>query len=365
MAPSPFTPSGRGLRRRASEAVTIRDVAAQAGVSVATVSRALNGTGPVRSTTSNRVQRAVQSLGYVPDAAARSLSIRRSHTIGVVLPELHGEFFSEVIRGIDLAARASGYHLLVSGSHSDPAEMAEVLRALRGRVDGLVVMAPDAEAQQVCLDMHATIPVALLNLCDTARFLITIDNYGGAVAMMRHLASLGHRRIAFIKGPERNCDAAERLRAYRSVMQSLAPRTLRTIEAQGDFTEASGYVAAGELMSVRERPSAIFAANDAMAIGALRQLRQMDVHVPDQLALVGFDDVPMAQYLNPPLTTVNVPIAELGRRAFALVLGAIDQKKSRRLQETLPATLVIRESCGSHINKRSNRVHQHETRRRL
>ena len=357
MAPNAFTPSSRGLRRRSSEAVTIRDVAARAGVSVATVSRALNGTGPVHATTSNRVQRAVELLGYVPDAAARSLSIRRSHTIGVVLPELHGDFFSEVIRGVDLAARASGYHLLVSGSHSDPAEMAEVLRALRGRVDGLVVMAPDLGAQQVCMDMHPVVPVALLNPCNDAEFVVNVDNYGGAVAMMHHLSGLGHRRIAFIKGPRRNSDAVERLRAYRDAMHSQTPRALGTLEAQGEFTEASGYAAARELLSNRERPSAIFAANDAMAIGALRALRQLDVHVPEQMALVGFDDIPMAQYLTPPLTTVNVPIAELGRQAFALVLSVIDQKKSRRQQKTLPATLVVRESCGSH--------HEQRTRRRL
>jgi len=299
----------------------------------------------------------VESLRYIPDAAARSLSIRRSHTIGVVLPDVHGEFFSEVIRGVDLSARASGYHLLVSGSHNDAAEMSAVLRALRGRVDGLVVMAPDVEAQQVCMDMHPSMPVALLNLCSEADFVVTIDNYGGAVAMMRHLAGLGHRRIAFIKGPDRNSDAAERLRAYRDVMKSVVPRSLATIEAQGDFTESSGYAAAQELMSLRNRPSAIFASNDAMAVGALRALRQLDVHVPDDVALVGFDDIPMAEYLTPPLTTVSVPIAELGRRAFALVLQAIDQQKPRRRQETLPATLVIRESCGSHLKRKGTRAH--------
>lgn len=332
----------------------MRDVAARAGVSVATVSRALNDTGPVRKATRNRVQRAVDSLSYVPDAAARSLSIRRTHTIGVVLPELHGDFFSEVIRGVDLAARASGYHLLVSGSHSEAAGMAAVLRALRGRVDGLVVMAPDVEAQQVCADLHAAVPVVLLNPCSDARFLVTVDNYGGAVAMMRHLGSLGHRRIAFITGPERNADAAERLRAYRDVMLSLAPRPIGTIEVHGDFTEASGYAAARQLVALAERPSAIFAANDAMAVGALRALRQVEVHVPDDVALVGFDDIPMAQYLTPPLTTVNVPIAELGRCAFALVLSAIDRQKSRRRREALPATLVIRESCGSQLKQQRN-----------
>ncbi len=343
--------SGRGSRRRNADTATIRDVAARAGVSVATVSRAVNRTGPVGKAARARVERAVDALRYVPDAVARSLSIRRSHTIGVVLPELHGDFFSEVIRGVDLAARAGGYHLLVSGSHSDAAEMAAVLRALRGRVDGLVVMAPDVQAQQVCSEVHQAVPVVFLNPCSDARFLITVDNYGGAVAMMRHLVSLGHRRIAFICGPERNADAAERLRAYRDAMK------LGRMEIAGDFTEASGHAAARQLIAAARRPSAIFAANDAMAIGAFRALRQNDIHVPDDIALVGFDDIPMAQYLTPPLTTVNVPIAELGRRAFAQVRHVIDHKSSRPRHETLPATLIIRESCGAHMQRKRNHAH--------
>src|SRR5437763_843585 len=171
-------------RRRRVPAVTIHDVAARAGVSVATVSRVLNGKELVREETSRHVLAAAKSLRYVPNVAARSLSIRRSQTIGIVLPNVHGEFFSGVIRGIDLAARAAGYHILVSGSHSDPAEMLEVVETMRGRVDGLVVMAPDVTL--VPLDDLRTrqMPLVLLNSASGSGDAITIDNYGGAGAMM-------------------------------------------------------------------------------------------------------------------------------------------------------------------------------------
>src|SRR5262249_30996077 len=139
--------------------------------------------------------------------------------LGIVLPDVHGEFFSEVIRGVDLAARRAGYHILVSGSHSDVSEMLSVLEAMRGRVDGLVVMAPDVAPRSLHRSLPPDLPLVLLNSLDEGRDAITIDNYGGAQEMMRHLFALGHRRIAFIKGPRQNADARERLRGYRDALR--------------------------------------------------------------------------------------------------------------------------------------------------
>src|SRR5437764_8348380 len=162
MAAQTTSPRPRRRRRRPS-AVTIHDVAARAGVSVATVSRVLNRNVPVRQKTLQHVQDVARKLRYVPNTAARALSIRRSNTIGVVLPDVHGEFFSEVIRGIDVAARKSGFHILVSGSHSDAGEMLAVLEAMRGRVDGLVVMAPDVAIGSLGDQIPADLPRVLLN----------------------------------------------------------------------------------------------------------------------------------------------------------------------------------------------------------
>ena len=331
----------RTRRRRRTGATTIHDVAARAGVSVATVSRVLNRKEIVREETTNQVLAAAKSLRYVPNIAARSLSIRRSQTVGIVLPDVHGEFFSEVIRGIDLAARRERYHILVSGSHSDVGEMVEVLEAMHGRVDGLVVMAPDVAIESVREQLPRDLPMVLLNSSDERHHAITIDNYGGSRAMMRHLADLGHTRIAFITGPAGNADARERLRGYRQAM-----RGLTRCEIAGDFTELAGHEAVTQILAIAPRPTAIFAANDSMAVGALSALRDAGVDVPREISVVGFDDIPIARFVTPPLTTIRVDIAELGKRAFAVLLEALAHPSARGKREVITTTLVVRKSSG-------------------
>ncbi len=332
--------------------VTIRDVAREAGVSVATVSRVLNASGPVKEETRQRVWEVASSLKYVPNQAARSLITRRTLTLGVVLPDLHGEFFSEVIRGIDQEAQRCGHHLLVSGSHNHRDEIEAALRAMHHRVDGLVLMSPDLEAETVRSSLPAELPVVLLNcpVNGAAVDAINIDNFGGAQAMVRHLAGLGRRRIAFIRGPEGNHDAAERLRGFRAGMVEVglagvaeAQRGGGLLEAAGDFREEGGYRAARELLGAATRPDAIFAANDAMAVGALSALRREGVRVPAQVAVAGFDDIPMAAYTTPPLTSVRVPIAELGRKAVERLVAPT---RGPPLRAVLRTRLVVRSSCG-------------------
>ena len=349
MATRQITPRPTRQRKaRPSRGVTIREVAAGAGVSVATVSRVLNRKGPIRPTTSQRVLDVAEALDYVPHAAARSLSISRTHTVGVLLPDLHGEFFSEVIRGVDLASRRIGYHLLLSGSHSDPEEMAAVLAAMHGRVDGLIVMLPDAQAETLRSRFPPNLPAVLLNSPADADYSITIDNYGGARRMVEHLAALGHRRIAFIRGPQGNADADERVRGFRRAMHRVVEGPVSALEVPGDFSEASGYVAVRAINSMMPRPTAIFAANDSMAIGALCALREAGIDVPRDMALAGFDDIPIARFVTPALTTVHVAIAELGRQAFEMVVESIEAPPSRgRHRETVPTTLIVRQSCGS------------------
>lgn len=320
--------------------VTIRDVAARAGVSVATVSRVFNQKGPVREETVRRVMDVAGELQYVPHAGARSLSTRSTRTIGVVLPDLHGEFYSEVIRGIDLAARASGYHLLLSGSHADREEMRAVITAVRGLVDGLIVMSPDLDPAALCGELPPGIPAVLLNAKADGRPSITIDNAGGARDVVRHLVSLGHTNIAFISGPAHNNDAEQRRRGFRAGARQ---HGVHAVEIAGNFTEQSGYEAANRILALEPRPTAVFAANDSMAIGALSGFRDAGVDVPGKMALVGFDDIPIARFLDPPLTTVKVPIAELGRRGLQILLGTHASQPPARLE----TSLVVRRSCGA------------------
>lgn len=336
--------------------VTIREVAREAGVSVATVSRVLNGTGQAAEDTSARIREVAARLRYAPNEAARALIRSRTNTLGVLLPDLHGEFFSEVIRGIDQRARQDGFHLLVSSFHADPREMEAALNAMRGRVDALMLMSPDVDTRALIADAEGDLKSVLLNAPSTnthAGDSVSVDNVGGARAMVKHLLGLGYKRIAMIKGDERNYDARERLRGYRMALRGAGVEVLPELEIAGDFTEASGHDAGRRLLQLRHRPRAIFAANDAMAVGALSALRDAGVRVPEDVALAGFDDVPMARYLTPPLSSVHVPIDELGRRATELALRSVlrsDRSKPRR--EVLRTTLVVRSSCGAGLGRR-------------
>jgi len=224
---------------RRSGTITIRDVAREASVSVATVSRALNGQANVAAGVRKLVLETAQRLRYQPHAAARSLSSRTTQTIGVVLPDLYGEFFSELIRGIDGVARARGKHLLVSSYHGAQEAQGAALRAMRGRVDGLVVLSPYADQPGFLTDnLPAGLPVVMINtrVPDGAYPVLNIDNHGGAVTMMRHLVAAGHRRIAFIAGPQGNFDAAERLRGYRDALAELLPGSQAWV-VPGNFDE--------------------------------------------------------------------------------------------------------------------------------
>ena len=302
----------------------------------------------MREATRRRVHRAVEKLRYAPHGAARSLITRRTHTLGVLLPDLFGEFFSELIRGIDVAARRRGYHLIVSGSHGDRAETRAMLRAMRGRVDGLLVLSADLDAGELEANLPFEFPVVLLNGDGKGVFdAIRVDNHGGASTMVRHVIGLGHARIAFVTGPAKNLDAAERLRGFRDAAGRSAGTS--ALEIPGDFREEAGYRAAARILRSKPRPTAALAANDAMAIGLLCAFRERNVRVPEDIALAGFDDIPMARYMTPPLTTVSVPIADLGARAAARLLHTLEGSKvpSPRQEEILPTRLLVRSSCGA------------------
>ena len=328
-----------------SRPVTIRDVARAAEVSVASASRALNGMVNVTPATRERVLGAAQRLRYVPHTAARALSTRRTDTIGVMLPDLHGEFFSEVIRGADQAARARGLHLLVSTSHGDATEAESALRAMRGRVDGLLLMSPHVDVHLLADNLVAGFPTVLINTPvqggDHTSF--CIDNYAGARAVVEHLAAevnLTGRAVAHISGPTDNHESQERRRGFRDALKGAEGPVLL-----GDFTEESGYAAGIALADMAVRPAAVFAANDMMAIGCMLALADRGLRVPRDMAVAGFDDIPVARHIRPALTTVSVNIAELSRRALERLACIIDgQTVTQDRVETIRPQLVVRES---------------------
>ena len=316
---------------------TIRDVARRAQMSVATVSRALNGFENVSEQARERIAAAVAELGYVPHAGARILSLTRNNAIGVVLPDLHGEFFSEIVRGMDREASRRGYLLLLSTLHAGGEQATNAMRAMRGRVDGLIVMAPHLGADELSAALPKGLPSILINTRAGAgqHPSIHLDNAAGVRAVVEHLASLGRKRLVHIAGPADNIDAQEREAAFR---EAVAAHGLEGRIVGGDFEMESGEAAIRRLLADAIEFDAVFAANDNMAIGTLEALRAAGKRVPEEVAVVGFDDIPLARHMG--ITTVRVRIAELGERALQrLVDGFV---KDQGGDELHAPELVIR-----------------------
>ena len=324
-------------------AATIRDVARHAKVSIASVSRALNGHDNVTVPTRERVMQAIAELGYVPNAAARSLSRAETRTIGVVVPDLYGEFFSELIRGFDAAASEAGYLLLLSTMHADPALAGQALRAMHGRVDGLLLMAPQLRVAEI--DALVPAEIACLQIfCEASRHRPTIgvDNRHGAQDVARHLVSIGRSQIVHIMGPGGNHDADERRDGFVEALEALGGGAPMLIE--GDFREDGGTRAIERLIASGTRFDAVFAANDMMALGAMQALRSHGRRVPDDVAVVGFDDIPLARYLG--LTTMRVKAAEIGAHAMQRLVAILDEGPGAPTHEQSRPELIVRDSSG-------------------
>ena len=330
----------------ANRSVTIRDVAQHAEVSVASVSRVFNGHDNVHPDTKARVEKAAKALGYFPHAGARSLSLARTHAIGVVLPDLHGEFFSELLRGMDREAGARGFHLLLSNMHADAELAAQAMRSMRGRVDGAIVMAPQLDAAGLDEALPASIPTILLNAAGAGdRPIMRVDNRAGIEAIVRHLVAGGRRALVHIAGPHGNIDAGERRDAFADAMARHAPGApVRIVD--GDFREEAGLRAATALLAEGAPMDAIVAANDMMALGAMLALREAGVAVPDRVAVTGFDDVPLARYLG--LTTAGFDIAGLGARTVARLIERMAGGTATDAAgaELVVPTLMIRATTG-------------------
>jgi LacI family transcriptional regulator len=336
---------------------TIREVARAAGVSIATVSRVFNKNSLVNGDTARRVMQEAGRLDYWPNSAAQSLATRCTRTYGVLLPDLFGEFYSDVIRGIDRQARLNQYQILLSSSHSSSEDVLAASRAMLGRIDGLIMMAPDEASFDTVERVRRRIPVVLLNprMPVERCYSVGIENFGGALAAVEHLLSLGHRDIAFITGPQGNADAGERLRGFHQALITAGLDPDRALVVPGDFSEMAGFEAGPVLLAHPQRPTAVFAANDSMAIGLLAALRRRGCRVPEDLAVVGFDNVAIAGYLNPALTTVNVDACGLGSQAVELMIGAMEAgPQVAPVRQVIPAILKIRQSCGAFSDPQSD-----------
>ena len=330
---------------------TIVEIAEKAGVSIATVSRALNKNGSVRESTRENILSIARELNYKPNPIARGLSRKKTDTIGVILPELIDEFFMDIIRGIDEEAYRANKFVMISSSHGERNIIETLLEFMgSGRVDGVILMVPKLHYEAAELIRKSKRPVILLNICKDLQDVISfnIDNYQGAFTMTEHLIKHGYQRIGMILGSTGNCDAEERYRGYQEALTKYGLKLDKNIIIPGDFTVRSGYYGFLRLNSLKIKPDAVFAANDMMAVGIYEAARSVGINIPEDMAVAGFDDIYLSRLLQPRLTTVHVPIQELGSRAiqylFKLIYGEADQKMPYR--EELATGLVVGGSCG-------------------
>lgn len=325
---------------------TIHDVAKRAQVAISTVSRVINGRDRVHPDTRTRVLAAIKELDYRPSALARSLATQRTKMLGLLVPSLSDPFYHEIVSGVEETTVAAGYNLLIASQPKTMTARQHMALFTQQRVDGLIMSQINVTRQEVIAIMQQGLPVALV-LQDLGADVPTAlaDNYQGACSLVKHLIGHGYRRIAYIAGNDDGPDNRQRLQAVCDTLHAHGLTLPADYIGQGTYFQGSGYQPMLQLLALPDRPDAVFAANDVMAGDALAALRDSGLQAPHDIAVVGYDDIPLASYLAPPLTTVRQPMYELGCAAAQMVLSAIDGSTAST-RNILSTELVIRRSCG-------------------
>jgi len=328
---------------------TMRDVAEQAGVSISTVSHVVNATRPVSKGVTERVRQAMDDLGYQPNLLARSLRRGQTFAIGMIVPDNVNPFFAEVARGIEDTGFAQGYTVILCNSGGDlDRELVYVNKLVERQVDGIIFVAAGLSSARICEMQERSVPVVVVDR-DLLRVSATVDsvlvdNEKGGWYATQHLLDLGHRRIACITGPSDLTPSAERVTGYRKALNAADVTVDEAMVVRGDFQYESGFSAALRLLDLQEPPTAIFACNDLMAMGAIRAAVTQGRRVPDDLSIVGFDDVRLAAFTNPALTTVAQPKFEMGKLAASLLVERIKGVDTKARHHPLDTYLVVRDS---------------------
>ena len=339
------SPSAKhAAKMRGSGPVTIGRVAQLAGVSASTVSRVLNGTAVVSELKKQAIDEAIAKLGFVPNPIARGLAGGRTFSIGVVTQALDSPFYGAAMRGIEDELLPAGYNALFVSGHWDAAAEANCIELLQSRrVDGIIVLT--GRLTDHALKNYAKVQPLVVTgrtLKAPGLFTLNFDNFEGGRLATHHLIQLGHRRIAFITGDSGHPDATERLRGYRAALEAAGIAFDQGLMVAGEYHELSGLLAVNRLLETNQNFTAIFAANDQMAIGAALGLQRRSLRVPEDVSIVGFDDLPTSSYAIPPLSSVHQPAFELGRLAASAMLQLLANAKPTA-QVPVPR-LVARES---------------------
>lgn len=339
---------------------TIKDVAEHAGVSASTVSHVINGTRHVSDTSRTAVLRAMEALNYQPNRLARSLRNRRTQTLGILLPNNANPFFALVLGGIEAAAYDHGYNVILGNANDDPTRELDYLDILLSKqVDGVVLVSTGAYQEALDFLAARTTPVVMVDrspgdaYTDFQIDTVFTENQHGGVLATEHLIKLGHRRIGCIGGPSTITSSADRVVGYRQALETAGLPVNPDLIVGGNFEHESGYRACQQLLALPEPPTAIFVSNDLMAVGALCAIHEAGLHVPDDMSVVGYDDIPLASFTVPRLTTIAQPARELGVQAVDLLVKRLTDKQAPACHERLPVRLVKRDSCQHHTGRDS------------
>ncbi|OGP90789.1 MAG: hypothetical protein A2156_11030 [Deltaproteobacteria bacterium RBG_16_48_10] len=332
---------------------TIKDVAKQVGVSTATVSHVINNTRFVSAELKQRVLKAIRDLGYHPNAIARSLVKRKTHTIGILISDILNPFYTAIVRRIEDVTYKSGYSVMLCNTDEDPEkEILYIQMLLEKRIDGLIISTAFQDGTHPLLSQLKAISLVTIvrRIKGVASDAIFGDNMGGAYQAIDHLIRLGHRKIGIVSGPTGLSSGAERLEGYKKALED--HRT--PIEDQwvkiGDFKRESGYSLTKEMFQRDPLPTALFVVNNQMAIGALQALNELKIRIPKDISLISFDDMEWYSFLDPPLTTVEHSPYLIGKTAGEMVLQRISNKRKSPKKVVLPSHLIIRAST-AHVAK--------------
>ena len=335
--------------------VTIKDVAAHAHVSWATVSRVLNNNPSVDGALRSRVLEAVQSLGYHPNPAARRLRARSSDVVGLLISDIQNPFYLSIIRGVEDAAHTHQLSVVLCNSDEDQPKQQRYLRVMEAERVGGIIIAPTTNTDAAALDRlsRAGIPIVVLDrlIGGLTSDAIKVNNVQGALEAVQHLIGLGYRRIGMVGGPLHLTTGRERLQGYRDAHQQAGLPVDENLIRYGDFRAESGYRLTLDLVASAPRPDAIFVCNNLMTLGALRALRESSLRVPDDMPVLGFDDMPWSSELSSPLTAVSQPTFELGQEAVNLLLRRLAEPDAPFRTVVMQTRLIVRESCGFRLRQ--------------
>lgn len=329
---------------------TIYEVSKLAGVSLATVSRVMNKSDKVTLKTRNKVEAAMRQLGYMPNTIAQSLALKRSNSVGVLVPELHGPFFGAMLGAIESELRAEGKHVIITAGHSDPDREKEAIEFLASRrCDALILYVFAISNDYIEAFMKKSMPVVVIGrlIPGIEDDCISLDNELGGYVATRSLIESGHRQIASITGPLSKSDGFERLAGYKRALAEHGIEFNQDLVVEGDYQESSGRAGMRQLLQSGIPFTALFCANDVMAAGAISLAREHGLDIPNDMSVVGFDNVFFTRYMHPELSTVEFPVEMMGRMAARCVLRDVYGKEDQDIQYRFEPKLIRRNSIVS------------------